>query len=58
MEAKLSPFKMCKKHENEASQYYLPNVTQTSVFLRFDFLKRIHGIIFIFILCKTSSSTL
>ena len=38
-----------KKQSNEASQSSLLNLAETPLLLRFNFLKRIHGIIF----CKT-----
>jgi hypothetical protein len=42
------------KHQNEASQSSLLNLAQTpTIFMRFNFSKRIHAIIFIF--CKTDS---
>ena len=56
---------MYKRHQNEASQSSLLNLSQTPVILRFDFSQRIYGIIFIFyqtvsleVFCKAAVSTL
>jgi hypothetical protein len=45
-----SPRILIHQHQNESSQSSLLNLAETSVFLRFNFSKIIHGIIFIF--CK------
>ena len=53
MQVKLKPFEMWNKPPNEASQSSLLNRAQTLVFIRFNFGKRVHGVIFI--LCKTDN---
>jgi hypothetical protein len=53
MQVKLKRFEMWNEHPNEASQSSLLNRAQTLVFIRFNFSKRIYGIIFI--LCKTDN---
>jgi hypothetical protein len=44
MQAKLEPFEMRKKHQNEASQSSLLILAQTPV--RFHFSKRIHRMVY------------
>jgi hypothetical protein len=53
MQVKLKRFEMWNEHPNEASQSSLLNRAQTLLFIRFNFSKRVHGIIFI--LCKTDN---